>query len=73
MQIRTDEMHQVAEEGIAAHWMYKGENKGVEEAQRFAWLRQLVEWVQQLNDPEEFLHTVKEDLFEKEVFVFRFT
>jgi guanosine-3',5'-bis(diphosphate) 3'-pyrophosphohydrolase len=70
VQIRTDEMHQVAEEGIAAHWMYKGENKGVEEARRFAWLRQLVEWVQQLNDPEEFLHTVKEDLFEKEVFVF---
>ena len=70
VQIRTKEMHRVAEEGIAAHWMYKGENSGVEEARRFAWLRQLVEWVRQLNDPQEFLHTVKEDLFEKEVFVF---
>jgi len=70
VQIRTSEMHRVAEEGIAAHWMYKGESKGVEEARRFAWLRQLVEWVQQLNDPQEFLHSVKEDLFEKEVFVF---
>lgn len=73
VQIRTREMHQVAEEGIAAHWMYKGESHaemGVEEARRFAWLRQLVEWVQQLNDPQEFLHSVKEDLFEKEVFVF---
>jgi guanosine-3',5'-bis(diphosphate) 3'-pyrophosphohydrolase len=42
----------VAEEGIAAHWIYKGEEKGVAEARRFAWLRQLVEWVQQLNDPQ---------------------
>eukprot|EP00288_Rhodomonas_lens_P019175 CAMPEP_0177695144 /NCGR_PEP_ID=MMETSP0484_2-20121128/3304_1 /TAXON_ID=354590 /ORGANISM="Rhodomonas lens, Strain RHODO" /LENGTH=789 /DNA_ID=CAMNT_0019206057 /DNA_START=429 /DNA_END=2798 /DNA_ORIENTATION=+ len=70
VQIRTREMHQVAEEGIAAHWMYKGESQGVEEARRFQWLRQLVEWVQQLNDPQEFLHYIKEDLFEKEVFVF---
>eukprot|EP00957_Ditylum_brightwellii_P176020 13403481-Ditylum_brightwellii.AAC.1 len=71
VQIRTHEMHQIAEEGIAAHWQYKGgESKGVDEARRFSWLRQLVEWVTQLNDPQEFIHSVKEDLFEKEVFVF---
>eukprot|EP00281_Chroomonas_sp_CCMP1168_P035079 CAMPEP_0206254664 /NCGR_PEP_ID=MMETSP0047_2-20121206/23815_1 /ASSEMBLY_ACC=CAM_ASM_000192 /TAXON_ID=195065 /ORGANISM="Chroomonas mesostigmatica_cf, Strain CCMP1168" /LENGTH=951 /DNA_ID=CAMNT_0053680973 /DNA_START=16 /DNA_END=2871 /DNA_ORIENTATION=+ len=70
VQIRTREMHQVAEEGISAHWIYKEDGRGVREAQRFTWLRQLVEWVQQLNDPQEFLHSVKEDLFEKEVYVF---
>ena len=43
---------QVAQEGIAAHWIYKGGGEGVKEAQRFTWLRQLVEWVQQLNDPQ---------------------
>jgi (p)ppGpp synthase/HD superfamily hydrolase len=43
---------QVAEEGISAHWIYKEDGKGVREAQRFTWLRQLVEWVQQLNDPQ---------------------
>ena len=52
VQIRTREMHRVAEEGIAAHWMYKGEHKGVEEARRFSWLRQLTEWVQELKDPQ---------------------
>ncbi len=69
VQIRTHEMHKVAEEGIAAHWTYK-EGRGLEEAQRFAWLRQLVEWQQQLKDPQEFLHTVKEDLFTEEVYAF---
>lgn len=69
VQIRTHEMHKVAEEGIAAHWTYK-EGRGLEEAQRFAWLRQLVEWQQQLKDPQEFLHTIKEDLFTEEVYAF---
>ena len=70
VQIRTQEMHRVAEQGIAAHWTYKEGSRGLEEAQRFAWLRQLVEWQQQLNDPQEFLQTVKGDLFTDEVYVF---
>jgi GTP diphosphokinase / guanosine-3',5'-bis(diphosphate) 3'-diphosphatase len=71
VQIRTHEMHRVAEFGIAAHWKYKG-GGGVEsiETHRFAWLRQLLEWQQNLSDPQEFLGLVKEDLFSDEVFVF---
>lgn len=70
VQIRTHEMHRVAEEGIAAHWSYKEDRRGQEEAQRFAWLRQLLEWQQQLKDPQEFLHTIKEDLFTEDVYAF---
>jgi len=71
IQIRTDEMHRVAEEGIAAHWSYKeGKVGGAQNADRFAWLRQLLEWQQDLKDPKEFLDTVKVDLFSDEVFVF---
>jgi GTP pyrophosphokinase len=71
IQIRTHEMHRVAEYGIAAHWKYKtGESIGPDEAERFAWLRQLLEWQQNLPDPQEFLRSVKEDLFSDEVFVF---
>ena len=71
VQIRTHEMHRVSEFGIAAHWSYKeGEPIGQEEAQRFAWLRQLVATQQNLSDPYEFLGSVKEDLFSDEVFVY---
>jgi GTP pyrophosphokinase len=70
VQIRTHEMHRTAEEGIAAHWSYKEDGRELADAQRFAWLRQLVEWQQQLKDPQEFLHTVKGDLFTEEVYVF---
>jgi GTP diphosphokinase / guanosine-3',5'-bis(diphosphate) 3'-diphosphatase len=73
VQIRTREMHQVAEEGIAAHWSYKESNGGARESketERFAWLRRLIEWQQNLKDPQEFLSTVKDDLFPEEVFVF---
>ena len=71
VQIRTHEMHRVAEFGIAAHWKYKGgEAVGAAAAQRFAWLRQLLEWQQNVSDPQEFLGSVKEDLFSDEVFVF---
>ena len=71
VQIRTREMHKVAEEGIAAHWSYKdGNSKEVKETERFAWLRRLIEWQQNLKDPQEFLSTVKDDLFPEEVFVF---
>jgi len=71
IQIRTQEMHRVAEEGIAAHWRYKESNDfQFNETQRFAWLRQLIEWQQNLQDPQEFLHSIKEDLFADEVYVF---
>src|SRR5207247_2417431 len=72
VQIRTREMHRVAEEGIAAHWSYKeGSNDHPEaETERFAWLRRLIEWQQNLKDPQEFLSTVKADLFPEEAFVF---
>ena len=72
VQIRTHEMHKVAEEGIAAHWAYKEGRTGYakDQDQKFAWLRQLMEWQQDLKDPREFLETVKVDLFTDEVFVF---
>jgi GTP pyrophosphokinase len=72
IQIRTREMHRIAEYGIAAHWRYKapGTEGKPDDSQRFAWLRQLLEWQQHLQDPQEFLRSVKEDLFTEEVFVF---
>ena len=71
IQIRTHEMHRVAEEGIAAHWRYKeGEDFRVSDIQRYAWLRQLLEWQENLQDPQEFLHSLKEDLFATELYVF---
>jgi GTP diphosphokinase / guanosine-3',5'-bis(diphosphate) 3'-diphosphatase len=72
IQIRTHEMHRVAERGIAAHWKYKERGGGIadQDAQRFAWLRQLLEWQKELKDPAEFLEGVKVDLFQDEVYVF---
>ncbi len=71
IQIRTHDMHRVAEEGIASHWRYKkGKDLQVTDIQRFAWLRQLLEWQQNLSDPQEFLHSIKEDLFPDEVYAF---
>ncbi|MBW2279677.1 MAG: bifunctional (p)ppGpp synthetase/guanosine-3',5'-bis(diphosphate) 3'-pyrophosphohydrolase [Deltaproteobacteria bacterium] len=71
IQIRTQEMHRVAELGIAAHWRYKegGTPNDADEA-RFVWLRQLLEAQQQLADPNEFLEAVRVDLFTDEVYVF---
>jgi len=71
IQIRTQEMHKIAEEGIAAHWKYK-EGKAFEEAddKRFTWLRQLLEWQRDLKDDAEFIESVKVDLFPHEVYVF---
>ncbi len=71
IQIRTHEMHKIAEEGIAAHWKYK-EGKLVEEAEdkRFTWLRQLLEWQRDLKDNQEFIESVKVDLFPNEVYIF---
>ena len=71
VQIRTWEMHRVAEEGIAAHWKYKeGSLASKTDEKQFAWLRQLLEWQQNLKDPVEFLETVRMDLFPNEVYVF---
>ncbi len=74
IQIRTHEMHRVAERGIAAHWKYKerGGGGGIadQDAQRFTWLRQLLEWQKEIKDPAEFLEGVKVDLFQDEVYVF---
>ncbi len=70
VQIRTHEMHRTAEEGIAAHLTYKESCRVMEEDQRFSWLHQLLEWQQQVQDPNEFLRTVKDDLLTNEVSVF---
>jgi len=70
IQIRTPDMHRIAEEGIAAHWLYK-EKRGKDGFdQAFVWLRQLLEWQQEMKDPREFMETVKVDLFPDEVYVF---
>jgi GTP diphosphokinase / guanosine-3',5'-bis(diphosphate) 3'-diphosphatase len=71
VQIRTREMHRVAEEGIAAHWKYKEGRSGVgKDDQAFAWLRQLLEWQQEVKDPHEFLNSLKLDLYPEEVYCF---
>lgn len=73
IQIRTHDMHRVAEQGIAAHWKYKERNSGgidPKDAARFGWLRQLMEFQKDLTDPAEFLESVKVDLFQDEVYVF---
>jgi GTP pyrophosphokinase len=73
VQIRTHEMHRVAEQGIAAHWKYKENNSGgidPKDAARFGWIRQLLEFQKDLKDPAEFLESVKVDLFQDEVYVF---
>jgi GTP diphosphokinase / guanosine-3',5'-bis(diphosphate) 3'-diphosphatase len=71
VQIRTEEMHRVAEEGIAAHWKYKeGRSAAGQDEERFAWLRHLVEWQQEMADPSEFLSTLKIDLYPQEVYTF---
>ncbi len=73
VQIRTPEMHRVAEFGIAAHWKYKeGGSPAAGDTERFNWLRQLVEWQQEggNDDHNDYLASIKEDLFDEEVFVF---
>lgn len=71
IQIRTHDMHRTAEEGIAAHWAYKEGKATLDETeQQFLWLRQLLDWGQDLKDSREFLDTVRFDLFPEEVYVF---
>ena len=71
VQMRTAEMHSVAEEGIAAHWKYKeGKTAAHADEGRFSWLRQMLEWQKELKDSSEFMSSVKVDLFPEEVYVF---
>ena len=71
VQIRTEEMHRVAEEGIAAHWKYKEGRVGAErDEQYFHWLRQLVEWQQETRDPTEFMQNLRIELYAEEVYIF---
>jgi GTP pyrophosphokinase len=70
VQIRTEEMHRMAEEGIAAHWKYKDGPISARDEQRLSWLRQVVEWQREMADPGEFLSTLKIDLYPEEVYTF---
>lgn len=73
IQIRTEEMHRMAEYGVAAHWRYKERTSPSTDQtfdERLAWLRQMLEWQTDLQDPQEFMEALKIDLFEEEVFVF---
>ncbi|MDA2938857.1 bifunctional (p)ppGpp synthetase/guanosine-3',5'-bis(diphosphate) 3'-pyrophosphohydrolase [Acidobacteria bacterium AH-259-A15] len=71
LQIRTYEMDRIAEEGIAAHWKYKeGKLEEGKDDKRFQWLRQLLEWQQEVKDPQQFLSNLKIDLYPEEVYTF---
>ncbi|MCQ2545961.1 MAG: bifunctional (p)ppGpp synthetase/guanosine-3',5'-bis(diphosphate) 3'-pyrophosphohydrolase [Clostridia bacterium] len=70
IQIRTYEMHRIAEYGIAAHWKYKEGVENDKEEVKLSWLRQALEWQKDVNDPKEFMESLKMDLFSNEVFVF---
>jgi len=70
VQIRTQEMHRIAEEGVAAHWKYKDGKPTTDDDQRIVWMRQLIEWSQELQEPGEFLTTLKVDLAPNEVYAF---
>jgi GTP diphosphokinase / guanosine-3',5'-bis(diphosphate) 3'-diphosphatase len=71
IQIRTQEMHRIAEEGVAAHWKYKdGKPSSGNDDQRITWMRQLIEWSQELQEPGEFLSTLRVDLAQVEVYAF---
>jgi guanosine-3',5'-bis(diphosphate) 3'-pyrophosphohydrolase len=71
VQIRTQEMHRIAEQGVAAHWKYKdGRDVSQADDQRIVWMRQLIEWVQEMQEPSEFLSTLRVDLYPEEVYTF---
>ncbi len=77
-QIRTDEMNQIAEYGVAAHWQYKevgkgskrGKTSGTRDAERYTWLRQIMDWQRELSDPREFMSSLRLEMFQEEVYVF---
>jgi GTP pyrophosphokinase len=71
IQIRTEEMHRTAEEGVAAHWKYKEGRRGAhDDDEAFQWLRSLVEWSQEVKDSRDFLESLKLDLYPKDVYAF---
>jgi GTP diphosphokinase / guanosine-3',5'-bis(diphosphate) 3'-diphosphatase len=71
VQIRTQEMHRIAEQGVAAHWRYKdGQDVSDADDQRILWMRQLIEWVKDMQEPSEFMSTLKVDLYPEEVYAF---
>jgi len=71
VQIRTEDMHRVAEEGIAAHWKYKASDMvTAKDEQRLAWIRQMLEWQREMTDPNEFMSTLKMDMYPEEVYTF---
>ncbi len=71
IQIRTHEMHRYAEYGVAAHWLYKeGSKLKAKDASTFAWLRQILDWQEEMKDPREFMQALRIDLFEEEVYVY---
>ena len=71
VQIRTHQMHRIAEQGVAAHWKYKdGTNASDGDDQRVVWMRQLIEWAREMREPAEFLSTLKVDLYPEEVYIF---
>jgi GTP pyrophosphokinase len=70
IQIRTHDMHRVAEYGVAAHWRYKESGKQGHDEERIAWLRQLLDWQRELSGAEEFVESVKTDIFHDQVFVY---
>jgi guanosine-3',5'-bis(diphosphate) 3'-pyrophosphohydrolase len=70
VQIRTHQMHRIAEQGVAAHWRYKEGTNPSEDDQRVVWMRQLIEWAREMREPAEFLSTLKVDLYPEEVYTF---
>src|ERR1019366_6170788 len=70
VQIRTQEMHETSEYGVAAHWRYKGGQDGARIDERFTWLRLLMDWQKEVLDAEAFVNTVKGDILQEDVFVF---
>ena len=71
VQIRTQDMHRIAEQGVAAHWRYKG-GTGISEGedQRIIWMRKLIDWAREMREPSEFMSTLKVDLYPEEVYTF---
>lgn len=77
-QIRTEEMHRIAEYGVAAHWQYKeagkgakrGKATGARDAERYTWLKQIMDWQRELSDPREFMSSLRLEMFQEEVYVF---
>jgi len=78
IQIRTEEMHRIAENGVAAHWQYKevgkaakrGRTSGRRDAERYTWLKQIMDWQRELSDPREFMSSLRLEMFQEEVYVF---